>query len=304
MATHAQLCAAVSERALRKAVRLGLVLRLRRAIYALPAAPPVTLGRGTTAGERAAARAERVSRARRAATALDAAMSHRSAAEFYELPLLVDASEPEVVLPRGSGVDIAGVALGAARHRDLDDAERAARVTHPMRTVLDCAADLPEVEALAVLDSALRGDDDHPALVARSRLIEAADTVARSVRTRVPRLVDWADGGAANPSESALRWIALQVPGLVLRTQVEIACEETYRVDIADRRRRIVMEFDSAQWHKTPEAFVADCRRYNDLVGHGWLVLRFTWDDVMFHPQRVRARIEAVSRLTDAARRR
>lgn len=304
VATHAELVSAVSERALRTALVKGGVVRLRRNIYALPAVAPATPSRGATADERAAARAERVALARRTATSLDGAMSHRSAAEYYELPLLVDAGAPEILLPRGSRVDVGTTRLAAVRHRELARAELRERVTDPMRTVLDCAADLPAIEGLAVLDSALRGDDDHPALVARSQLVDAADRVGRSSRTRVQRLVSWADGGAANPSESALRWIALQIPGLVLHTQVEITCQQTYRVDIADRRRRIVMEFDSAQWHNTPDAFVADCRRYNDLVAHGWIVLRFTWDDVMFHAERVRAQIEAVARLTDAARRR
>jgi len=33
---------------------------------------------------------------------------------------------------------------------------------------------------------------------------------------------------------------------------------------------------------------VRDCHRYNGFVAAGWQVLRFTWEDVMHHPDRVR----------------
>ena len=36
-----------------------------------------------------------------------------------------------------------------------------------------------------------------------------------------------------------------------------------------------------------------DARRYNAFVVHGWLVLRFSWEDVMLHPDDVRAVLEA-----------
>ena len=41
------------------------------------------------------------------------------------------------------------------------------------------------------------------------------------------------------------------------------------------------------------EALRADARRYNAFVVNGWLVLRFCWEDVMFHPDEVRLVLEA-----------
>ena len=108
-------------------------------------------------------------------------LSHRSAAEYYELPLLVDAREAELIVPRGGRVDAGAVPTAGVRRRNLTDAEMTAGVTAPLRTVLDCAADLPGAEALAALDSALRGDEQHPPLVAAAQLSDAADAVALAI---------------------------------------------------------------------------------------------------------------------------
>lgn len=294
LATRADLVGAVSAKALRTATDQGLVVRIRRGLYALPATAPAAPTAGASAAERSAARAERVAHARRTAASVGGVMSHRSAAEHYGLPLLVDPPVPEIALPRGGRGSSVPARTARTCRRVLTKDELTQGVTHPMRTVLDCAATLPDNEALAVVDSALRGDDDNPPLVARSQLLEAADHVARPDRARVRRLVAQADGGAANPSESALRHLALQVEGLQLETQVTITCgDDEYTVDVADRRRRLVLEFESHEWHNTKDGFAADCARYTALTSRGWMVLRFTWNDVMHHPETVVARIAA-----------
>lgn len=64
--------------------------------------------------------------------------------------------------------------------------------------------------------------------------------------------------------------------------------------DLADVRLEIALEADSFEWHGDRAALHRDARRYNALVAAGWLVLRFSWEEVMFHPDRVRAVLEAV----------
>ena len=56
------------------------------------------------------------------------------------------------------------------------------------------------------------------------------------------------------------------------------------RPDLVDEHLRIVVEADSFEWHGERAALRADARRYNAFVVNGWLVLRFCWEDVMFHP--------------------
>ena len=66
-------------------------------------------------------------------------------------------------------------------------------------------------------DSALRSG-----LVRRSELLAAAYASPRTGRSRAVRVADAADGRAANPFESLLRAIALQVPGLRVQPQIHI----------------------------------------------------------------------------------
>jgi very-short-patch-repair endonuclease len=157
-------------------------------------------------------------------------------------------------------------------------------VTSPHRTVLDCARDLPFREALAIADSALRHRDvDHDELVKRALELP---TTGRSAALRV---VGAATALAANPFESVLRAIALDVPGLHVEPQVWIV-ERGFRgrPDLVDRRRRIVIEADSYEFHGHRRALKRDCERYTGLVVRGWTVVRFAWEHVMFEPDYVR----------------
>ncbi|MDN4172424.1 hypothetical protein QWY28_05680 [Nocardioides sp. SOB77] len=54
------------------------------------------------------------------------------------------------------------------------------------------------------------------------------------------------------------------------------------------RRLRIAIEADSLAWHGGRDQLASDCRRCTGLVVHGWLVLRFSWEDEMFHRADVR----------------
>jgi very-short-patch-repair endonuclease len=158
-------------------------------------------------------------------------------------------------------------------------------VTTPARTVVDCAVLLPFAEALAVADSALRsGTLDRQVLLDRVAGLDA------QLRPRVRRVLDQADPSAANPFESVLRAICLDVAGLDVRCQVRIDDADGWvgRVDLADRRLRIVVEGESLEFHGEREVFDRDCARYSRLAADGWLVLRFSWTQVMTRPEWVR----------------
>ena len=45
--------------------------------------------------------------------------------------------------------------------------------------------------------------------------------------------------------------------------------------------------------HRSRQDLVRDCRRYTELTVWGWAILRFFWEDVMLHPERVRWAIHA-----------
>ncbi|MGZ0150875.1 endonuclease domain-containing protein [Kribbella sp. WER1] len=56
------------------------------------------------------------------------------------------------------------------------------------------------------------------------------------------------------------------------------------RVDLGHRTARIALEAEGYEFHGSAAKFAADCRRYDDLVAAGWLVLRFTYQQVIGDP--------------------
>lgn len=170
----------------------------------------------------------------------------------------------------------------------LSTHERKTGVTAPLRTVIDCARELPFDEALAVADSALRSKK-----VRREDLRAVAAAARGHDADRIRTVVAAADGRAANPFESVLRAIVLEIDGLHVIPQAQIAESGLFAVvDLADRARKLVIEAEGYETHGTQSGFLKDVRRYSELAMYGWRVLRFTWIDVMFHPQWVRWVIE------------
>jgi very-short-patch-repair endonuclease len=161
-------------------------------------------------------------------------------------------------------------------------------VTSPVRTVIDCCVDMPFDEAVAVFDSSWRAG-------LKPREVQvAARKLPLKQRNRVWAVARAADPRAANPFESVLRAIALDVRGLKLEPQHVIKDRGFYaRVDLADEKLRIVVEADSIEFHMSRKAFDSDCRRYNGLLLRDWMVLRFTWEQVMFEPEFVAATLRA-----------
>lgn len=65
------------------------------------------------------------------------------------------------------------------------------------------------------------------------------------------------------------------------------------RIDVAFREQRIAIEVDGFAYHSDRARFQRDRSRQNLLVGLGWTVLRFTWDDVTLRPDEVLAVVRA-----------
>lgn len=74
--------------------------------------------------------------------------------------------------------------------------------------------------------------------------------------------------------------------------QFEINVDQRrYFVDFAWPNRKLVVECDSMLAHSTPEQLQSDLDRQNALVNIGWLVLRFTYWDVIENPHKVTQRL-------------
>jgi very-short-patch-repair endonuclease len=216
------------------------------------------------------------------AHAVNGVLSLTSAALHHGWEVLRTPEPPHVLLPRKRRIS-AERREGIVVHRgDLSPGDRAGIATSKLLTLTQCLRQLPYDEALAVADSAARAGDG--GLLRR---------VARDVRgpgsDRVRTVASAARQKAANPFESALRSIALTVPRLSVEPQMVISSPHVWaRPDLVDGRLRVVLEAESYEWHGDRAGFRKDVRRYTLLTAEGWVVLRFTWEDVMFRPDWVR----------------
>lgn len=272
--TRAQLRRVASHRQLRRAVAEDRVVRVARGRYCTP----------------------QLATHQRVAHELSAVLSHTSAAVHLGWSLKHEPAQPWLTVRPNRHLTTQQRSRARISWRRLPPEEVRGYVTAPLRTVVDCARALPPDEALAIADSACRtGDVDAADLAAA-----AADLRGRGSQL-ARRVLCMADGRAANPMESVLRWIAAQVPGLTVLPQVEISEPDIWAmVDLADRTLRIVVEAEGFEHHGTRRGFDKDCERYTTLTCHGWLVLRFTWTQIMFRPGWVQDRMaEAVALRTD-----
>lgn len=277
VASRAEILREVTEGTLRRALAAGTVQRRARGRYALP--PQAGTGGRLQLAELAET-------GRRAAHEVTGTAILLTAAARWGWPTKWAPTRPQIALPRNRKVPPSVRRRFDVRVRDVTPSDREdGWVTNRVRTALDCASLLPEDEAVAVLDSALR-----EGAVERDELLLAAARLPTRYRRRAEELIRFASPSAANPFESVLRWIVSDIPGLEVRTQVRITDAGSLIgiVDLADEELRIVLEADSFEWHGDREALERDCIRYNRLVADGWLVLRFSWDQVMHHPERVR----------------
>ena len=261
MADRNALLKFTSARRLRTARRHGLIIRVVHGSYALATAQSGLV----------------------AARKLSGIASHESAAVYHGWSVKVTPELAAVIVPRHRKLRPSLHPTVKLRYRDIGD-DHDGLATKMLRTVIDCARDLPFDRALAVADSALRsGTVDH------DELIGAAQKLKTRGRTQALRVAHHASPVAANPFESVLRAIALDVDGLHLQPQITIS-EYGFecRPDLVDEVNRIVVEADSFEFHSNRQDLAKDIERYTHLVARGWRVLRFAWEHVMLDPAYVR----------------
>lgn len=270
-ATAADLVRATSRRSVAAAVRRGDVERLTRGIYALPDLAPDLA----------------------TAIAYDGVLSHTSAAARWQLPLLTSPAKPHITLPTNRNTRPGPPAV--LHWADLPRADRHTRRTSLLRTVLDCARVLPFGEALAVADAGLA-----TGRVNQDELVAAAVAMAGFGRPNALRVAAAATGLAESFLESMLRslLVAAGVEGFEPQLRIEVG-EFRVRVDLGHRSARVVLEAEGYEFHGSAAKFAADCRRYDELVAAGWLVLRFTYQQVIGDPSWVVATVESALRCTE-----
>jgi very-short-patch-repair endonuclease len=231
--------------------------------------------------------------AEQVAAATQGLVSHGSAAQHWKLEMLSPPDSAHVTVPPHARPR---PRTGATLHfADVPAVDDHGGVTSPVRTVLDCARELPLGEALSIADSALR-----IALVTPEDLIVAAHQRRGPGRRRIIQVVEAASALAANPFESGLRGIVIEagIEGFEPQCPIQLPSGKIY-VDLGDWKRRIAFEADSYAFHMSPEALLKDCRRYNELISAGWLILRFGWQHVLLEAAWVTAMIKQTCALRE-----
>lgn len=216
----------------------------------------------------------------------------RTAARYWQLPLIDDADP----------------ATGAHEHllddvsvwRHLPDLERNDRTLHrrqlhlrfsemvktesglwittPLRTLVDCAGLLSLEAAVCALDGAL-----HAGAVTATDLAGAVVGLSGTPGCRrVSSAMSVADGRAEAPSETLTRLLLLPVLPL-LEPQVELFDQRgslVARFDLGDRKRRLAVESDGKAAHSGPAMVAKDRRRDDRIEPYGWWTERVTWYEV------------------------
>lgn len=185
-------------------------------------------------------------------------------------------------------------------------------VTSLSRTAIDIGRRFSLPRALIVVDAVLRRQvavDAGPNLElrtavhdpslrerARSQLIAAlSDLGGWQGILRARRAIEAGDPAAESPLESISRgtWIALGIPTPVCGMPVVGADGVTYWADQAWPDLGVLGECDGMLKYTDPDTLRAEKIRQEALEQAGWIVVRWTWEEIVRRPHVVAARLQA-----------
>lgn len=270
VATRQQVLAVASPKRIEVMLRKGELLRVRRGVYALQ--PPDVAAR---------------------LAALDLAAGTRvvvcleTAAELYGFN-----TEP------GSRVHILDPGIRLRPSPDIMVHQRIGAplrkvdgrlATTPAWTAIELARSVRRPRALAVLDAALRSQS--------CDVIDLAGAVDEQKGRRgivaVRELLPLADPLAESPMESEARLVFHDggLPAPQLQYEIVDLHGKLWRVDFAWPGSMLVAEYESMEWHASPEALRHDRMKVARLQECGFTTIPLVVDDVRRHPDELVARI-------------
>jgi hypothetical protein len=263
LATREQLLAVMSGKTLAAHLKAGSLVRVWHGVYAL--SPPDAIER---------------------LTALDlmtgkhivACMS--TAAQLYgfdtEKDDRIHILDPGVRMRPNSGLMV-HQRSGAPLRR-----VQARLATAPAWTAVEVARTLWRPRALATLDAAL-----HRAACTAADLDAAIrEQKGRRDIVKVRELLKHADGRAESPMESEARLVFIDggLPMPQLQYEIVDRCGDLWRVDFAWPDAMVVAEYESMEWHASPEALKHDRIKTSRLQECGYSVIPIVVDDVLKNP--------------------
>jgi hypothetical protein len=214
-------------------------------------------------------------------------VSHRAAAAMHNLAGFGSSRLVEISTPRS--VSHPGVVVHKRRPLPACDLSRVGGllVTAVHRTLLDIGSVAPEPAVEVALDDALRrGLTSLPQL--RSLLENAGGRGVRGTAAlrRILEARREDRGVCHSPLETLARRLfrSSSLPPPVKQYPVTDAGTFLGRVDFAYPERKIAIEVLGWEAHSGRRRWEKDVRRRTLLESRGWMVLEFTWDEVINHP--------------------
>jgi very-short-patch-repair endonuclease len=216
-----------------------------------------------------------------------AVLSHVSAAALWGFAL-ADNDRIDVIVPGRHRGRLFGVRVHESRALVSEDirSRESLPVTAPARTLLDYA----EVVAIGELERAV-AEARVMRLVDESELLKLLErSPGRHGAAPLRAVLDRAGGPAFTRSHAERRMLALLRKARLSPPRCNVVlCG--YEVDFFWPDAKLVVEFDSWEFHRSREAFEKDRRRDADLQLAGFRVLRITWRRLDDEPEAVVAQI-------------
>ena len=217
-----------------------------------------------------------------------AVASHRSAGILWNFPSMPEEFVEVTALRhrRRRSPDVVWHESFHLSERDVTELD-GIPVTRPVRTFLDLAVVVdPKVLEHVLNDGMHRNLLSIPAIWRRWEQLGPLRHGAGKVRDLLESYT--AD---ERPTESLLETLYFQLlrEGAVPTPTKQLVVPGIGRIDFAYPDFMVSIELDGGRFHSSREAQERDRAKSNDLVAAGWRVLRFTWDDVTKHPDRVLA---------------
>jgi Protein of unknown function (DUF559) len=163
-------------------------------------------------------------------------------------------------------------------------------VTIPLRTAFDLGRRLPRTDALVAVDAMC-----HRLLTLDQLARHAAERDGWPGIQQLREVILLSDPLAESPMESRTRLLLHDggAPPVVAQYEVRTASGRLVaRLDLAYPRWRIGIEYEGDH-HRDRDQFRSDIARHNELREMGWLILHFTADDVLRHPDRLLRQVTA-----------
>lgn len=220
-------------------------------------------------------------------------LSHVTAASLWELPLPsgIDPLAPiHVTMQRRRARSRPGLVVHSGNIAGTVAERFGLAVTNVVRTWLDLTVVFDLWDLVAFTDAI---GNRH--LASRRQLeVAVAGLAGRAGARNGRRALALADFDAESWWESHVR-LLLREAGMEVVTQVEVkdgAGDVIARVDLGIAELKIAIEYDGSH-HMAPDRQREDVRRVQRLQRRNWLVLRYTYEDLVRSPSRIIADVRS-----------